>query len=157
MTWRGPARDDKGPRMKTRYIFLLVISAAAAAALLPAKSHGQDQSSNRAASRPQASGTAASGLLGILRHGNWQCALPGDAGGEAFIEVPEEAFRIGTASSYISPAGDGIYLMRGTEVVFTRGPKKDQRFRVLGENTLQKLNDDGSLSKLICTRISSGN
>ncbi|MCU0733767.1 MAG: hypothetical protein MUE84_19585 [Hyphomonas sp.] len=141
-----------GALMKTRYIFLLVISAAAAAALLPARSHGQDQSSNRAALRPQTSG--GTGLLGILRH--WQCALPGDAGGEAFEDVPAEAFRIGTASSYISPTGAGIYLMRGAEVVFTRGPKKDQRFRVLGENTMQKLDADGSLSRLICTRVGNG-
>lgn len=136
--------------MKTRYVFLLVMSAVAAAALLPGSAKGQD----RNASRPQASAT--SGMLGILRHGNWQCALPGDAGGETFIEVPEEAFRVGTASSYESPAGTGIYLMRGREVVFTRGPKKDERFKVLGENTLQKLNGDGSLSKLICTRVGNG-
>lgn len=144
--------------MKTRYIFLLVVSAAAAAALLPGHARAQDQSSNRNASRPQASnGAGSSGVLGILRHGDWQCALPGDAGGATFVEVPAEAFRIGTASSYISPAGSGIYLLRGTEVVFTRGPKKDQRFRVMGENTVQKLGEDGSLSKLICTRVTNGN
>jgi hypothetical protein len=153
--------------MKTRYVFLLLVSAAAAAALLPSRGQGmeaaQDQSSGRAASRPQASGgtasggTASGGMLGILRHGDWECALPGDAGGAAFVPVPAEAFRIGTASSYESPAGGGIYLLRGTEVVFTRGPKKDQRFRVLGENSLQKLARDGSMSKLICTRVSSGN
>lgn len=140
--------------MKTRYVFLLIISAAAAAAFLPGGAQGQD----RNASRPQGRATApASGMLGILQHGNWQCALPGDAGGEAFLEVPEEAFRIGTASSYENTEGNGIYLLRGTELVFTRGPKKDQRFRVLGENTLQKLNPDGSLSKMICTRIGNGN
>ncbi|MBU7581066.1 MAG: elongation factor P [Porphyrobacter sp.] len=143
--------------MKTRYIFLLVVSAAAAAALLPAQSHGQDRSSNRAASRPQATaGTANSGVLGILRHGNWECALPGDAGGDAYLPQPAEAFRIGTASSYENAGGTGIYLMRGTEVIFTRGPKKDERFRVLGENTLQKLERDGTNSKLICTRVGSG-
>ena len=92
-------------------------------------------------------------MLGILQHGNYQCALPGDAGGEAFIVIPEESFRIGTASSYVNDAGTGIYLMRGDEVVFTRGPKKDQRFQQLGDNTLQKLNPDGTLSKLICTRL----
>jgi hypothetical protein len=138
--------------MKTRYVFLLVASAAAVAALLPGIAEGQD----RNASRPQSRITApSSGMLGILQHGNWQCALPGDAGGEAFIEVPDEGFRIGTASSYESPAGSGIYLMRGQEVVFTRGPKKDERFRVLGENTMRKLNPDGTLSKLICTRTGS--
>jgi hypothetical protein len=140
--------------MKIRYIFLLFVSAAAAAAFLPGGAQGQD----RNASRPQARVDApTSGMLAILQHGEWQCALPGDAGGEAFVEVPEEAFRIGTASSYINPEGTGIYLLRGNEVLFTRGPKKDQRFRLLGENTLQKLNPDGSLSKLICTRIGNGN
>ena len=146
----------KGCTMKTRYVFLLLVSAAATAALLPGRGLGQD-SSGRAASRPQASaGASSGGMLGILRHGNWECALPGDAGGAAFVPVPAEAFRIGTASSYESPAGGGIYLLRGTEVVFTRGPKKDERFRVLGENTLQKLAPDGSLTKLICTRVGNG-
>ena len=136
--------------MKTRYIFLLILSAAAAAAFLPGGAQAQD----RRESRPQASAT--SGLLGILRHGDWQCGLPGDAGGAAYVDIPAEAFRIGTASSYINAAGSGIYLLRGTEVVFTPGPKKDQPFRLLGENTLQKLNANGSLSKLICTRVGGG-
>jgi hypothetical protein len=148
--------------MKTRYVFLLLISAAAAAALLPRDANGHvgvnASGDDRKTSRPPGSTAAQSGgVLGILRHGDWQCALPGDAGGEAFVEMPQEAFRIGTASSYESPAGNGIYLLRGTEVTFTRGPKQNQRFRVLGENTLQKLNADGSLSKLICTRIGNGN
>ena len=148
--------------MKTRYVFLLVVSAAAAAALLPGRGNGmagaQDQSTLRAASRPQAQGGMPSGgMLGILRHGNWECALPGDAGDVAFRNQPAEAFRVGTASSYESPAGGGIYLLRGTELLFTRGPKKDERFTVLGENTLRKLNSDGSPSKLICTRVSTGN
>jgi hypothetical protein len=128
--------------MKTRYIFLLILSAAAAAAFLPNSAHGQDRAA-----------TPSTGVLGILQHGTWQCALPGDAGGEAFVEVPEEGFRVGTASSYVNNQGSGIYLMRGKEVIFTRGPKKEERFRQLGDNTLQKLNPDGSLSKLICTRL----
>lgn len=135
--------------MKTRYVFLLVAAAAAAAAFLPGATRAQD----RDASRPQSRIPATSGMLGILQHGDWECALPGDAGGEAYVPVPSEAFRIGTASSYENPEGNGIYLLRGTEVLFTRGPKRDQRFRVLGENTLQKLNPDGSPSRLICTRL----
>jgi cysteine sulfinate desulfinase/cysteine desulfurase-like protein len=39
------------------------------------------------------------------------------------------------------------------ELVFTRGPKKDERFRVLGENSLRKLAADGSETKLTCTRL----
>ncbi len=136
--------------MKTRYIFLLIISAAAAAAFLPGGVQGQ----NRAKSLPpNRDDRTSSGVLGILQHGNYECALPGDAGNVAFAVVPEEGFRIGTASSYVNALGNGIYLMRGDEVLFTRGPKKDQRFRRLGDNTLQKLNPDGSISKLICTRL----
>lgn len=138
--------------MKSRYVLLIVLSAAALAAFLPGGALGQD----REQARPQPRSTApAGGMLGILQHGAWQCALPGDAAGSAYVDVPDESFRIGTSSSYISPQGRGIYLMRGTEVVFTRGPKKDQRFKALGENTLQKLEADGSLSKLICTRVGS--
>jgi len=132
--------------MKTRTILLILLCAAALAAYLPPGAAGQMR--DRAAPSP-------GGMLGILQHGEWQCALPGDAAGAAYVPVPEESFRIAAASSYVSPAGRGIYLMRGAEVVFTRGPKKDQRFRVLGQNTLQKLNPDGSLSNLICTRLGS--
>lgn len=139
--------------MTSRTIFLMLLSAAALAAFPPGGAFGQD----RKESRPQESiGAPGGGMLGILNHGNWECALPGDAGGAAFIAVPEEGFRIGTASSYANMAGTGIYLLRGTELVFTRGPKKDERYKVLGDNTLQKLNPDGSPSKLICTRVSSG-
>lgn len=137
--------------MKTRSVILLLAAAAACAAYLPGGASGQDRTATRAPS--WASGPT-SGSLGILQHGDWECALPGDAGGEAFVPVPAESFRIGTASSYMNPEGNGIYLLRGTEVLFTRGPKKDQRFKVLGDNTLQKRNPDGSLSKLICTRLS---
>jgi hypothetical protein len=132
--------------MKTRYIFLLIISAAAAAAFLPGDARGQ----NAVQPRVNAPST---GVLGILQHGNYECALPGDAGGEAYRAIPEESFRIGTASSYVNDKGKGIYLLRGDEVVFTRGPKKDQRFIRLGDNTLRKLNPNGSPSKLICTRL----
>jgi hypothetical protein len=135
--------------MKTRYILLLIISAAAAAAFVPGDARGQ----NAVQPRINAPST---GVLGILQHGNYECALPGDAGGKAYRVLPEESFRIGTASSYIDDKGNGIYLLRGDELVFTRGPKKDQRFIRLGDNTLRKLNPDGSPSKLICTRIGSG-
>lgn len=139
--------------MKAPSILLLIIGAASAAAFLPGGVHGQD----RRASRPQLSaGVPSGGMLGILQHGDWQCALPGDAGGDAFVDVPSEAFRIGTASSYVSPAGTGIYLLRGDQVLFTRGPKKDERFVVIGENSLRKLNRDGTPTKMICTRVGNG-
>jgi hypothetical protein len=132
--------------MKTRTILLLFVSAVAAAAFVPGDTRGQ----NTPLPRINAPST---GVLGILQHGTYQCALPGDAGGEAYRVEPAESFRIGTASSYVNDKGNGIYLLRGDEVVFTRGPKKDQRFLRLGDNTLRKLNADGSPSKLVCTRL----
>lgn len=136
--------------MRSGKIVVLVIVAALLAAFGPRAAFGQD----RRASLPQTGSGAPSGrMLGTLQRGRWECALPGDAGAEAFRVIEAERFRIGNASSYESPEGAGIYLLSGTELVFTRGPKKDQRYLQLGENTLQKRNADGSLSKLICTRI----
>jgi len=131
--------------MKIRTIFALTLTAAAAAAaaaFLPGSAQAQGQIN-----------APSSATLGILQHGTYQCALPGHAGGPTFVDVPEESFRIGTASSYVNAQGNGIYLLRGGEVTFTRGPKKDQRFLRLGNNTLQKLKPDGSPSKMICTRL----
>jgi len=136
--------------MRNRYVILLALSAAALAGLAPRTADAQDRQTSRPQSR---GGMADGGMLATMPHGPYECALPGDAGGEAYIVIAEEAFSIGTASSYTNPEGNGIYLMRGRELVFTRGPKKDQRFRRIGDNMLQKLEADGSLGKLICTRL----
>jgi hypothetical protein len=142
--------------MRTRSIILLTLCAAALAAFGSGIDMGIGHAQNRRDSLPQGRVDAQpGGMLATLQRGDWECALPGDAGAEAYVVVPEEGFRIGNASSYRSMAGRGIYLLRGTELVFTRGPKKDERFRILGANTMQKLNPDGSLSKLICTRLGS--
>jgi hypothetical protein len=136
--------------MRTRTIIVLTLCAAAVAAFGSGLTSAQDRND----ARPQGRALAPTdgGMLGTVQRGDWECAMPGDAGAEAYVVVPEEGFRIGNASSYRNAEGRGIYLLRGTELVFTRGPKKDERFRVLGENTMRKLNPDGSESKLICTR-----
>ncbi|MEQ5786807.1 elongation factor P [Erythrobacter sp. NFXS35] len=138
--------------MRTRYIFMLTLCAAAIATFGSGLAGAQD----RNAARPQGSPGIAPGgtMLRTLQRGEWECALPGDAGGKAYQVVEAEGFRIGNASSYRNPQGRGIYLMRGDELVFTRGPKTDEKFRRLGDNMLQKLNPDGSTSRLICTRVS---
>jgi hypothetical protein len=137
--------------MRNRLVILLALGAAAIAAFGQGLAQAQDRKDAVPQGRPATS--LDGGMLRTLQRGAWECALPGDAGSAAYVVVPEEGFRIGNASSYTSPAGRGIYLLRGTELVFTRGPKKDERFKVLGANTLQKLAPDGSLSKLICTRL----
>ena len=144
--------------MRTRTIILLTLCAAAVAAFGSGFADARDaRAQDRKDAVPEGRPVAApgGGMLSTLQRGEWQCALPGDAGGEAYRVVEAEGFRIGNASSYRNAEGSGIYLLRGSELVFTRGPKKDERFRVLGENTLQKLESDGSLSKLICTRLGS--
>lgn len=136
--------------MKTSHIALLALCAAVLAAMLQHPAVGQD----RAAVRPQPGRDGVIGdMLGTMQRGLYQCALPGDAGSNAFIEQPAENFRIGPGSSYESDAGSGVYLMHGTTLVFTRGPKKDQRFRRLGPNTLQAMEDGDKLGRMICTRL----
>ncbi|MFN3988639.1 MAG: elongation factor P [Erythrobacter sp.] len=136
--------------MKAYHIALLALCAAGLAATLQHPAFGQD----RTAIRPQPGRGAVIGdMLGTMQHGFYQCALPGNATGDAFIEQPEESFRIGAGSSYESAAGGGVYLMHGTTLIFTRGPKKDQRFRRIGANTLQALEDGDTLGRMICTRL----
>ena len=127
--------------MKTRYVLLLTAFAAALAAVSPTMLPAQENA-------PVPSG----GMLRTMPHGIYQCALPGDAAGAAYDVVPEEQFRIRTASSYRDTNGNGTYILRGDELTFTRGPKKGQKFRRVGINQLQKLNG-GELTKLLCTRL----
>ncbi len=136
--------------MKRHPLPFLALCAAGLAASLPAGAAAQD----RTAARPQPGrNTVVGDMLGTMQHGFYQCALPGDATDEAFIEQPAESFRIAAGSAYETDTGGGVYLMHGTTLVFTRGPKKDQRFRRLGANTLQALKDDDTLGRLICTRL----
>ena len=92
------------------------------------------------------------GMLGTMPHGIYQCALPGDAAGRAYEVVEGEQFRIRTASSYRDDKGSGTYIMRGNELTFTRGPRKGERFRRVGQNQLRKL-ENGKPTKLLCTRL----
>lgn len=130
--------------MKTIHVILLTAFAAGFAAFAPAI--GQDDSENAGAPLPN------DGPLRTMPHGTYQCALPGDAGGAAYVEVPDETFRIFTASRYESTDGAGTYILRGTNLTFTRGPKNGQKFERIGDNQLRKLTATGSRSDLLCTR-----
>ncbi|ABC63144.1 hypothetical protein [Erythrobacter litoralis] len=91
--------------------------------------------------------------LGTLPVGRYQCSLPGDASGPAWRDIDDMRFSIKNASRYLSPTGDGTYLMQGDELVFTRGPMKDQRYKRMGSSILRKLKSDGSLDRIRCVRI----
>lgn len=123
--------------MKTTHVLILTSLAAAIAAAVP--TGAQD-------GRP----------LSTLPHGAYQCALPGDANGNAFKPVEAEGFRILPGSGYRDAAGKrGVYLLRGTELIFTSGSKKGQRFRRIGNNTLKRLEANGEIGRLSCIRLGS--
>ncbi|EAQ30004.1 elongation factor P [Erythrobacter sp. NAP1] len=134
--------------MKTSHVLILTATAVIVAASVPATGR-QDNAPPATEAAPLPSG----GMLRTMPLGDYQCAMPGDAGGQAFVEVSDENFRISTASRYFSSDGDGTYIMRGTNLTFTRGPKKGERFLRVGDNQLRKLTDAGERSKLLCTRL----
>lgn len=90
--------------------------------------------------------------LTTLSVGRYQCSLPGDAGGPAWIPIEGRKFSIKNASRYFHPLGEGTYLLAGDSLVFTRGPMKDERYRRVGTNTLRALEPDGSLGRVRCVR-----
>lgn len=96
---------------------------------------------------------AADGVLKTMPHGRYHCSFPGDAAGPARVLMEESHFRISSASSYRSANGHGVYIMKGDELTFTRGPKNGERYRRVGDTALQKLNADGTLSRLLCSRV----
>jgi hypothetical protein len=127
--------------MKTPHVILLTAGAAIIAASGPLLSQTR---------APVPGG----GMLRTLPHGDYECALPGDAAGDAYVVVEDEGFRISTASRYSSMLGDGTYILRGTALTFTRGPKNGDRYERVGENQLRKLDANGQRSALLCTRLS---
>jgi len=132
--------------MRTRTILLLTMLAAAIAAASPMSAR-QQQGAGPDSHRDTG------GMLRTLEHGDWSCALPGDAAGAAWQPVPEADFTIGPSSSYESEAGRGTYILRGRILTFTRGPKKGERYEQVGRNTVQVLEADGTTGRLTCTRI----
>ena len=123
--------------MKTAHVLILTALAAAIAAAVP--TGAQD-------GRP----------LRTLPHGDYQCALPGDAAGDAFRIVESEGFSIVEGSGYRDANGArGLYLLRGDEVVFTSGARKGERYRREGNSTLKRMTPEGAIGRLTCTRLGS--
>jgi hypothetical protein len=136
--------------MKPRSILIPTVFAAAIAAACPISVPASAQDQQQAG--PDAHRDTG-GMLRTLEHGQWSCALPGDAAAAAWQPVPEADFRIGPSSSYESEAGRGTYILRGRILTFTRGPKKGERYEQVGSNTIKVLEADGTTGRLTCTRI----
>lgn len=96
--------------------------------------------------------TPQSNRLATLPIGAYECSLPGDASGPAWHRIPESDFRILNASSYEAGGSTGVYLLRGTQVTFTRGPMKGMTMERVGRSMLRERQEDGSLGRMRCVR-----
>ncbi len=90
--------------------------------------------------------------LETLPHGRYICALPGNAGGPAWLKIEGKDIEIRNASSYRAHGKSGIYLKIGPKILFTRGPMKGEQYEQIGPRTLRKLKPDGSKSNIYCLR-----
>lgn len=94
----------------------------------------------------------AQGRLGLLPQGEYICSLPGNAGGAAWQEVPEQSFTVTGSSGYRMESGKGTYLKEGKRVTFTRGPLRNRRMLQVSPGMLQEIDRDGNLGRLRCHR-----
>src|SRR5687768_3749498 len=88
------------------------------------------------------SSAAAQGPIGTVAHGAYVCELPGDAGGLAGQVQPDAGFRVESASRYVAPQGSGTYLRRGDTLTMTSGPRQGERYAVLSNGFLRRIEDD---------------
>lgn len=95
---------------------------------------------------------APGGLIATLQVGDYACELPGDAAGPAGIRQPQHDFAVINATSYVTIAGRGTYLVTGDLVQMTSGPKKGERFIKLSANFLRALDASGKQTTLRCVR-----
>ena len=86
-----------------------------------------------------------------LERGTYLCELPGDAAGKAGVRQEKLDFTIASASRYSSPQGPGTYLRRGKMVEMTSGPRSGERYRIVSERFLRKV-EDGKPTRLRCIR-----
>ena len=98
----------------------------------------------------------AQGDLGTLQTGRYLCELPGDAMGLASIPLQDMWFDVTNATTYVSSAGSGIYLLEGKRLTFTRGPLEGMQFTRVSPRTLKVFNGQGDRAKMRCVRSGRG-
>jgi hypothetical protein len=94
----------------------------------------------------------AQGGIGTVERGAYVCELPGDAGGSAGVEQPEQALTIQSASRYSAPQGSGTYLRRGDTLELTSGPRRGESYAVISTGFLRRI-EDGKPGRLRCVRV----
>lgn len=95
---------------------------------------------------------APGGKLGTLLIGEYHCALPGDADGQAWVPLADRDFTIGNSSTYHTPIGSGTYLLTGKRVIFVRGPMNGMKFDRTGPGTLRWIDELGEYGRMRCVR-----
>ena len=95
---------------------------------------------------------APGGQIDTLLIGTYYCELPGDVTGPVGTRVPAEDFAVLNASSYEASGARGTYLLTGSIVTMTSGPKNGQRFRRQSSSFLRQLDADGQETTLRCVR-----
>ncbi len=95
---------------------------------------------------------APGGKLDTLPIGEYRCALPGDADGQAWIPLEDRHFTIGNSSTYRTPDGSGTYLLTGERMTFTRGPLEGMKFDRISSATLRWIDENGEASRIRCVR-----
>lgn len=97
-------------------------------------------------------GAVPGGKLETMALGTWFCELPGDAVTEP-VARPDETFTAVPDSSYETPDGRrGSYLLLGSELTMTSGPREGDRFRVDSAAMVRKLSPAGNETPLRCVR-----
>ena len=101
---------------------------------------------------PFAAAAQAQGPIATAERGAYVCEMPGTAAGKAGYEQQERNFRIESASRYSSPQGAGTYLMRGSTIEFTSGPRKGEAYQVIRAGFVRLIGPDGTPGRLRCVR-----
>ena len=89
------------------------------------------------------------GQIGTMPQGLYVCELPDEHASSRGVVQKGTSFRITSASRYISDQGTGTYLRRGDTMVLSSGPRAGERYQVVGDGFVRKL-ENGAPGRLRC-------
>jgi len=122
------------------------LGAVCAATMLLASAAQAQETATRTERPPQHRGQ-----IGVLQQGLYVCELPSPRAPSRGVVQEGTSFRITSASRYISDQGTGTYLRRGNTVVLSSGPRAGERYRIVTDGFVRKL-EDGKPGRLRCVR-----
>lgn len=84
---------------------------------------------------------ASGGPLDTLMLGQYECERPGAPAAPPVAE-PAASFMITTSSRYVTPSGEGSYLLTGNSIAMTSGPLAGTRLLRVRSHFLRRIEDD---------------